>query len=43
VTYPWIYEHRTNVASQTGEDGIIEAIFDRIGVETRWCADIGGQ
>lgn len=41
VTYPWLYEHRTNVTSQTGEDGVLAAIFDRIGVENRWCVDIG--
>lgn len=39
--YPWLYDHRRNVTSQTGEDGVLKAIFDRIGVVSRWCVDIG--
>ena len=30
-----------NVYSQFGEDGIIEAIFDRIGVTNSWCFECG--
>lgn len=30
-----------NVYSQFGEDGIIEAIFERIGVENKWCVECG--
>lgn len=41
MNYPWLYEHRTNVTSQTGEDGVLAAIFDRLGIQNRWCVDIG--
>lgn len=30
-----------NVYSQFGEDGIIEAIFDRIGIANKWCFECG--
>lgn len=39
---PWLYDHRTNVTSQTGEDGVLEKIFERIGVGSRWCVDLSG-
>jgi hypothetical protein len=32
---------KRNEFSQYGEDGIIEAIFDRIGTITRWCLEVG--
>lgn len=32
---------RWNVYSQWGEDAILSAIFDRIGVTNRWCGEIG--
>lgn len=38
---PWLYEHRTNVTSQTGEDGVLEKIFERIGARSRCCVDLG--
>lgn len=41
VNYPWLYKHRKNVTSQTGEDGVLAAIFERIGAESRWCVDLG--
>lgn len=40
-TYPWLYDHRKNVTSQTGEDGVLAAIFERIGAGSQWCVDIG--
>jgi hypothetical protein len=36
-----LLEYRRNVFSQNGEDGIIEEIFRRIGVETRTCCEFG--
>ncbi len=30
-----------NVTSQNGEDGIIAALFDRIGARNRWCFEVG--
>src|SRR5262247_1143084 len=30
-----------NVYSQFGEDGIIEAVFSKIGVENKWCFECG--
>jgi hypothetical protein len=38
---PWLYQHRTNVTSQTGEDGVIAAIFERLGAQAKICVDIG--
>jgi len=38
---PWLYEHRTNVASQTGEDGVLQSIFERIGTQSKFCVDLG--
>ncbi len=32
---------RRNVYSQTGEDGIIEAVFATIGAENKWCLEVG--
>jgi len=32
-----------NVYSQYGEDGIIEAIFERIGVKNKWCLEVGAS
>lgn len=37
----WLYEYRRNVTSQTGEDGVVEEIFKKIGVTNRWCVDVG--
>lgn len=31
----------TNIYSQFGEDGAIEAIFERIGIENKWCVECG--
>lgn len=40
---PWVYDYRANVATQHGEDGVIEKIFEHIGVANRWCVDIGAH
>ena len=36
-----ILKRRRNVYSQYGEDGIIEAIFERIGPKNKWCLEVG--
>lgn len=30
-----------NVTSQYGEDGVIAAVFERIGIRSRWCVEFG--
>lgn len=37
----WLLDHRRNVTSQFGEDGIIEKIFDIIGEKSTWCVELG--
>jgi hypothetical protein len=37
----WLNAHRASVYSQYGEDGILKAIFERIGVRHRWCVEFG--
>lgn len=37
----WLLDHRRDVYSQTGEDGIIEAILETIGERNRWCVEFG--
>ena len=34
---------RHNVYSQGGEDGIVEAIFDKIGAQNKWCLEVGAS
>ena len=41
MAQPWLYDHRSNVTSQTGEDGVLEKIFERIGMVSRFCVDLG--
>jgi len=38
---PWLEGKDVNYYSQFGEDGLLAAIFDRIGVATKWCFEIG--
>lgn len=40
---PWLYDHRVNVATQHGEDGVVEKIFEAIGIANRWAVDIGAH
>lgn len=35
--------YSANVTSQSGEDGIIEEIFRRIGIANRWCFECGAS
>ncbi len=37
----WLMNHRSNVTSQCGEDGIIEKIFSIIGKTDMWCVEFG--
>ena len=34
---------KKNIYSQYGEDGIIEAIFERIGTKNKWCLEVGAS
>ncbi|MCH8063598.1 MAG: hypothetical protein IH861_13975 [Chloroflexi bacterium] len=34
-------DHKRTVTSQDGEDGIVEFIFDRLGVEKGLCVEFG--
>ena len=36
-----IEERARNVYSQFGEDGLIQAAFERIGIKNRWCFEVG--
>lgn len=40
---PWVYDYRANVATQHGEDGVVEKIFEAIGIANRWVVDIGAH
>jgi len=37
----WLQEFRSNVKSQSGEDGVIAKIFELIGTENKFCIDFG--
>lgn len=37
----WLNSHRSNKTSAYGEDGILAAIFDRIGIANKWCCEFG--
>lgn len=39
--FAWLERRARNVYSQNGEDGILEAIFERIGTANRWCCECG--
>jgi hypothetical protein len=39
----WLNLKRSDVTSQNGEDGVLEAIFDKIGVRTWWCVELGAN
>jgi hypothetical protein len=38
---PWLNGRARNVHTQYGEDGLLEAIFERIGETNRWCFEVG--
>jgi hypothetical protein len=37
----WLLEHKKNVYSQSGEDGILEKILDTLPVRDKWCVEFG--
>jgi hypothetical protein len=37
----WLLSHARNVVSQTGEDGILEKIFEVLGITQGWCVEFG--
>ena len=37
----WLNKHGRNVTSHAGEDGIIEKIFEVIGIESKFCIEFG--
>jgi hypothetical protein len=37
----WLRKHSKNVASQCGQDGLFEKIFEIIGTKNRWCVEFG--
>ena len=37
----WLLEHRSNITSSHGEDGIIAKIFETIGEDSKWCVELG--
>lgn len=39
--YDWLIGWQRNVTSQFGEDGLIEAVFGRIGITNSWCFEVG--
>lgn len=41
VFYDWLRDKQRNDTSQFGEDGLIEAVFDRIGTTNQWCFEVG--
>lgn len=41
--HEWLVNRAANKYSQFGEDGIIAAIFERIGMANRWCFECGAS
>lgn len=39
--FAWLERRARNIYSQNGEDGILEAIFERIGTANQWCCECG--
>ena len=37
----WLLEHRRDVHSRAGEDGVIEVILERLPARDRWCVEFG--
>jgi len=37
----WLLDHKKDVYSQTGEDGVIEAILSALGERDKWCVEFG--
>lgn len=41
MSFAWLGAEARNVHSQFGEDGVVDAIFRRIGMANRWCFECG--
>jgi hypothetical protein len=41
--HEWLEGAAANTYSQFGEDGLVRAIFDRIGITNRWCFEVGAM
>lgn len=41
VSAGWLAGRQQNDSSQFGEDGLLEAVFERIGETNRWCFEVG--
>lgn len=39
----WLSRRQANVTSQFGEDGLIQAVFERIGITNEWCFEVGAS
>ena len=39
----WLYQHRNNVFSQGGEDGVIEKILEILPSKDQWCVEFGAM
>ncbi len=39
----WLYQHRNNVFSQGGEDGVLEQVLSRLPSRDRWCVEFGAM
>ena len=37
----WLNDKARDVYSQNGEDGLLEAVFEKIGVTNEWCFEVG--
>lgn len=39
--FRWLQDRGSNLYSQNGEDGVLQAIFERIGATNKWCFECG--
>lgn len=39
----WLRDKGRNFTSQFGEDGYVSALFERIGIENKWCFEVGAN
>ncbi len=39
--FAWLLDHKANVYSQFGEDGVLGALFDNVKPASRWCVEVG--
>lgn len=43
VHFDYLEGKSLNIYSQFGEDGLLQAVFDRIGTRNKWCFEIGAH